>query len=173
MKRIIAEIKKDIECGRYLSALTLALTIPDICRKALYPNTDRNTRKYYIKWYDENIGMDHRPKDISMPYLDGDMLYELRCSVLHSGSYTLNDVSKLKDQNKVTNFHLYVDKTNANGKRMLNGSSTISSDNKIVEIEVEIISLCYRLCRVAEIEYNENKEKFDKILFCTDIEIRD
>ena len=45
---LIKEIKKSLESGNYLSALIVALTIPDICGKILYPKETNGKR--YKKW---------------------------------------------------------------------------------------------------------------------------
>ena len=52
--RIIDEIEKALSHDLYFAALNLALTLPDICGKAEYPNL--RTGERYKKWYDENCG---------------------------------------------------------------------------------------------------------------------
>ena len=60
--------------------LELALTLPDICGKAEYP-TDGVTKRY-IKWTNEYISAYEKwndsPYGIDMPYLSGEVLYNLR-----------------------------------------------------------------------------------------------
>ena len=57
--RIIDEIEKALSHDLYFAALNLALTLPDICGKAEYP--DLRTGERYKKWYDENVGVTEKP----------------------------------------------------------------------------------------------------------------
>ena len=50
IERIIKEINLSLENECYLSALGMALTLPDICGKAEYPN-EKSTTKRYIEWF--------------------------------------------------------------------------------------------------------------------------
>ena len=65
------------------------LTFPDICAKAKYGDSLGN-KKRYTKWYNEYIGQyEKSPQekyDITMPYLSGEVIYQLRCNVLHQGT---------------------------------------------------------------------------------------
>ena len=54
IKRIVDDVNKALDHNAYIAALTLALTIPDICGKAYYPELGNKRR--YIKWFDEYIG---------------------------------------------------------------------------------------------------------------------
>lgn len=156
MDKLIHEIRSDIKSHNYLSALTLSLIIPDICAKVLYGRTGRDN---YIKWYDESVGMNYRPENDIMPYLDGDVVYQLRCSVLHNGYYDLENLDNIKEQNKVNKFKLYVDE----GSCFINGIASYNHDTHYRTLEVDIKRLCEIICLVAEAEYNNNKEEFDKV----------
>lgn len=48
---IIDDVNKSLKAGAYISALSLTLTIPDICGKAEYG--DIGNKRRYINWYDE------------------------------------------------------------------------------------------------------------------------
>ena len=71
-----------------MSALITALILPDICGKAKYPEMEKQTKQRYIKWYDEYIGQYEKDTEDErgMPYLSGELIYSLRCSVLHQGN---------------------------------------------------------------------------------------
>ena len=91
--RMIEEINKSLETGCYLVALMSALALPDICGKVEFPEMEKQTKQRYIKWYDEHIGQyEYDPGDIEnvMPYLDGKMIYDLRCALFHSGNPIVN-----------------------------------------------------------------------------------
>lgn len=54
--RIVKEINICLENDGYISALGMALTLPDICGKAEYPQWKKqNVGLRYKKWYDEYI----------------------------------------------------------------------------------------------------------------------
>lgn len=156
MNNLIREIRSDLKFGNYLSALALSLIIPDICAKALYGRTGRDN---YIKWYDENIGMNYRSENDAMPYLDGDVVYQLRCSILHSGHYDLENLGHIKEQNKVNEFKLYVDEESC----FVDSSASYDHNTHYRTLEINIKKLCEKVCLVAEAEYNSNKEKFDEV----------
>lgn len=48
---IILDVQKALKGGAYLSSLALALTIPDVCGKAKYPDLKTGCR--YRKWLGE------------------------------------------------------------------------------------------------------------------------
>jgi len=71
----------------FFAALSLALTIPDICSKLEKP--ELYTKERYINWFNEflltkyqsEIGHDH----ILHTFLSGRDFYSLRCAFLHQG----------------------------------------------------------------------------------------
>ena len=94
--RIIDEIEKALSHDLYFAALNLALTLPDICGKAEYPSL-RSTRERYIQWYDKIVGVTEKPPrddEPEMPYLSGEVVYSLRCSLLHEGNPNLQKNGK-------------------------------------------------------------------------------
>lgn len=84
--RLIAEINTALANGLYLVALNTALTLPDICGKAKYPELGTTAR--YKKWYHEYVGQYEKSTKSSdnMPYLSADVVYQLRCALLHQGN---------------------------------------------------------------------------------------
>ena len=105
IKLLIGEVKKCNECGCYLAALVVALTLPDICGKVLFP--EAKTGERYIKWFDKYIGDNERltltelvGMDKELPYTTGEMCYKLRCAILHEGT------KEIAKKIKVTEFVL-------------------------------------------------------------------
>lgn len=103
MKQLILGIQDNIKRRNYLSALSLALTLPDICGKIAFPekkNGRPDVGGRYAKWYDEYIYPYENPPDLlecdssdSVPLnpLNGYAVYKLRCSLLHEGSIDIQD----------------------------------------------------------------------------------
>ena len=51
VNEIIREVEVCLNNGCCIAGLSLALTLPDICGKALYPDLEYKTRDRYIKWF--------------------------------------------------------------------------------------------------------------------------
>lgn len=81
MDNIISEIESALRMRLYNIALQSTLTIPDICG-ALNSEDGQATGKKYKHWFNENVPM------LCDDYLDGEVVYTLRCSLLHQGKFT-------------------------------------------------------------------------------------
>ncbi len=169
IERIIKEIESSLICENYLSALALALTLPDICGKAEFP-TERNGVRYK-NWYDEYVGKYERPPDIysndvppqiindDMPYMSGEIVYSLRNCFLHQGTPSIDKDSIHEPRCQVTHFTLTIASATNGGSSSVSRNCFMSEDRRTLEIN--IVNLCCKLCLVAKSYYNENKEKFN------------
>lgn len=164
--RIIREIESALKNDEFLAALALALTLPDICGKAEFPN-EKSVGVRYIKWFDDNIGNYEKPPKSNdgkntefddMPYMSGEIIYSLRCCFLHQGNPNIEKAKIHEPQCKVTHFTLIV----ANA---INGGSSMVSKSNFADpertLEINIVNLCWKLCLVAKAYYEDNKDKFD------------
>ena len=168
VKRIVEEIKACRENDYHLSALALALTLPDICGKAEFPN-EYSSRKRYIDWYDNHIGKYELERSKSLgdtptefPYLNGELLYQLRCSFLHTGDADI-DKSKLhKEQNQKLEFFLeirsYDDILSTSTFGAVQNSQAGEVESRKYTVCVDY--LCIILANSALKYYEDNKEKF-------------
>lgn len=158
--RLIHDIRNALKNDLYFVALSSALTLPDICGKAAYPD-ERSSRKRYILWYDEEIGKyEKNPADKSnMPYLSGEVVYSLRCSLLHEGNPNMSNES-LRKNLPIDHFSLVVEKAKPFAP-YIDSSSIIEWGNKhIRRYRMNVRRICMILCNVAEAYYRENKDKF-------------
>lgn len=160
--KIINDINSSLENGTYLAALSLALTLPDICGKAKYPNY--GVGKRYEQWYKdyiEPLEIPSNPTSDDMPYLSAEVVYQLRCSFLHQGSPNV-DINEIKDErNKVDRFALVVDdKITATGTFSHIAYENAQRDIGYREMEVHIRHLCYLLTSTAKKYYHDNKSLF-------------
>lgn len=101
---MVNDIQKALDAEAYLSALSLSLTLPDLLAQVEYPELEgkRHVRERYVRWINEHYVVKYEKKrdrshSESMNVLedltskiDGNFIYSLRCSFVHSGS---NDVS--------------------------------------------------------------------------------
>ena len=95
--KLISDINKALDGECYFAALVTALTLPDICGKAEYPNDI--TSKRYKEWC-KNYVVPHvkpaSPYGDDMPYLSEEVLYSLRNSLLHQGTPDI-DIMDIKE----------------------------------------------------------------------------
>lgn len=161
MLQLINDVDKALDAECYFAALSLALTLPDICGKAEYP--EEKTTKRYKDWYDEYIGVyEQCPceqcKNMPMPYLSGEVVYSLRNSLLHQGTPNI-DCNTIKDNNnKIDHFELAIE-----SKKPFNiysDSACIYNDN-VRTYRVNVRRLCLILCYSARAYYEANPDKFD------------
>lgn len=151
IEKIINECEQALEYELYLAALTLALTLPDICAKAEYP-TLRNKERY-VNWCKKHIEPYEKSPNDDMPYLSGEVLYSLRCSMLHQGTPNVE-----KDKCNIEKFQLIVGsrdiiKNYPSEIRMIYGEEN--------HLTLNIRSVCLKICRIANRYYQDNKELFD------------
>ena len=166
IKELTWEICKCLKDGYYMAALTSALTIPDICGKAEYPEMEKQTKKRYVDWCNKYLGKSQKGSFLKVGefYQNGELVYSLRCSLLHQGNPNIEDsVSK---KNDIIYFELlYQKSSDGSGCRWTSEAQLIEDDGeeKAVNIKysVDIKLLCYKLCIAARDFYNKNKEKFD------------
>ena len=165
--RIIKEIESSLKNENFLAALALALTLPDICGKAEYPN-EKSVGVRYIKWFDENIGNYEKPPQSAdgqttvfddMPYMSGEIVYSLRNCFLHQGTPNIQKDKIREPQCQVTHFILTIADATNGGSRSVAHNCFMNSERRI--LEVNIVNLCCKLCLVAKAYYEDNKEKFD------------
>lgn len=158
--QLVQDIRKALENNLYFVALSSALTLPDICGNAAYPE-ESSSRRRYISWYDEEIGKyEKNPEDKeNMPYLSGEVIYSLRCSLLHEGNPNMNNDS-LRADLPIDHFSLVIEK--AKPFDIYSDSSSISNfgDKNIREYSMNVRRICMILCNVAESYYKEYKDKF-------------
>ncbi len=162
----INDIRKSLENECYFSALSLALTLPDICGMAEYPNKDVGDR--YIGWCDSYLipfmysGSDNNG-------LSGETIYNLRNVYLHQGSIKI-DKNKIKDgNNRIDKFLLVI----GDDDKMLEFSMDISF-GVIKAHKAEMINvkhLCSSICECALYYYKEHTDKFS--FECHAIRVKD
>ena len=167
IKELTWEICKCLKDGYYMAALTSALTIPDMCGKAEFPNLEKN-KKRYVDWFDKYIGNHEKERHggKGMPYLSGELVYSLRCSLLHEDNPNIQ-VEKIENEdNKITKFKILVEEKNKFGIYASGSGITWREDknnNFIIcdrTYELHIQQFCYFVLGFCEDYFLENKENF-------------
>ena len=144
INKLINEICKALDTGLYLVALDSALTLPDICGCAEYPQDRTGDR--YKKWYSNYV------KNFDVP---ADIVYKLRCSLLHQGDVLPKCKKGIKFRLKTNTF------TQSWGIDFCVSSSATHADGTSEQIyDIDVGFLCTMLCKVAREYYADNKQKF-------------
>lgn len=165
MNRLIDDVNKALDAEAYFAALSLVLTLPDICAKAEYGDTIKSNKERYIKWYDKYIGQNLKaPLDegeTPFPYLSGEVVYSLRNCVLHQGEPTV-EKEKIKDEtNKLDYFELVIQKKNEWGIYVDAAHKSESLEGIRRSYSLNIRRLCMVICKTVAWYYKNNLEKFD------------
>lgn len=159
--RIAKEVQECLGNGHFVAALTMALTLPDICGKAQYPQLEGRTKQRYMKWFEEHIGQYERSllsteNEIG---LTSELVYSLRCSLLHQGNPNIDG-----ERLGVNYFELVCNPSKVSMCDRYLQEQHWDDQGNIVEtkvISVNVSMLCGKLCEVATNYYKSNKEKFD------------
>ena len=165
VQKLIDDIRAALENDLYFVALNSALTLPDICGKAEYPN-EKSSKKRYIDWYNKEIGKYERNTDQTadeeMPYLSGSVIYNLRCSLLHEGNPNI-DNERLIHKNESLPINHFVLKIESKKEFGIYSDGSEISDlfgEHIRSYGMSIRRVCLIMCCVAEDYYKENMRKF-------------
>lgn len=155
-------IKQSLKNKCYFSALALALTLPDMCGMAEFPN-ETSVAKRYIDWYDNYIG--HYMKnddeiDKNNPWLSGEVIYNLRNTFLHQGSPNVIGSKVKETSNQLDDFMLLL------GDGTVIQQAAFSLDLGYGEVTyrnilVDVTYLCDWLCDAALWYYRNNENKFE------------
>ena len=163
VQKIINDIKAALDHDLYYAALISALTLPDICGKVAFPNEKAGKR--YIDWYNQEIGYCERNPNPQihekMPYLSGEVMYSLRCSLLHSGIPNVdNDQLIKKGELPIDFFVLKIEKQKEyNFYSDTSEVSTLAGQHRR-SYTMSIRRICGVLCDVAEQYYIDHKDSF-------------
>ena len=154
----VNDIQNALKNHCYFSALSLALTLPDICGMAEYPSSPVTDR--YIKWFDKYIGESvSRSEHTESPYLSGEMVYNLRNTYLHQGSPNVISSKVREERNQIDKFMLVL----GDGTQIQKMTFTVDVGmGKAVfrSIMIDVTFLCNSICDSALWYYQNHKEKF-------------
>lgn len=160
----VNDIKCSLKNKCYFSALSLALTLPDICGMAEFPNKQVGER--YIEWYDKYIGdyMAYGKDDLggNNPWLSGEVVYNLRNTFLHQG-YPGIDSDKVKEEaNRLDKFILMLGDGTDLQVATINIEAGTKEAGKITYrmITVNVTYLCDSICDCVLWYYKNNQKKF-------------
>ena len=158
--QLIDDINRALDNECYFSALALALTLPDICGQAMSPN--KSVKERYVCWYDEFVGKYEEPIHNNVPYLSGEVVYNLRCNFLHQGNPIVNK-EKVKDKRcQIDKFSLILSKQNCFGiypdAACYSESGENCAESRIYDVNVR--RLCFILTACAKGYFEKHSAQF-------------
>ena len=149
MLEYIEDARRALNAKAYYSALCFSLTLPDVCAQVEYPN-EKIVKVRYSRWINQFVDTSAFIHNQSM--LNGNdfgkFIYEIRCSIVHSGNLDLN----LKSGHEV-NFQL-INSDFGDGKPL---AINIDAGNPIIELP--IYDLITKLLDSVEDYYSSQKNK--------------
>lgn len=146
----INEIRRALDLELYNCALSLALTLPDICGKVESPTESSNKR--YKLWFDKyakhlfTSPTTKLPENVTIDYIifTAEECWALRCALLHAGNYDVKKTTLSK-----IDLHAH--------KKGKDNYSHILRDSHYADFDV--IFICEKLCNAAEQYYMESNNK--------------
>lgn len=168
VNKIIKEIKAALDNECYIVALMGALTLPDICGKSAYPNMKVGER--YKEWCDTYVYPRKQPideisetTDCGITHLNGEIIYSLRCYLLHQGSADIES-----EKCEVEDFELLIQPKNEFDIYVDNIGAIWSNDDfehRERHMSLHIRNVCRDLCNAAELYYQNHKDEFGFIKY--------
>lgn len=168
---MIREIKVCLKNGCFMAALTTALTLPDICGKAQYPD-EKSTKKRYEKWFNEYIinQFEYFFDNCGVtPFFSSNLIYLLRCSVLHQGNPGVD-----QEKSDIDYFELIWREKESASSPIFRAELVENESNKSYECKrysINLRYLCEVICQATENYYNKNKKLFN--FFNYNLEVMD
>lgn len=98
MERFTQAVRLAINCQNWYAALSIALTLPDICGGLENPSNKNRDR--YVDWFENYLGDKYSKQE--RVSLSGYDCYLLRCSYLHAGGEGINNA---KIEEALERFH--------------------------------------------------------------------
>jgi hypothetical protein len=106
MERFTNSLRKSVEHGDWYVALTMALTLPDICGRIQCPGAKSQPR--YVEWFNHWLAYQFKrkigPDRFEHTFMSGDDLYALRCSYLHQGDVDITTQRAQQQRNALDRF---------------------------------------------------------------------
>lgn len=163
MKSIVQDIEKALRAEAHLSALALALTLPDICSQVEFNLAESNGKKYQ-EWFDKHaksLYFNAGASNPDLPEFDGLACWKLRCGVLHSGNVGI-DAAKDVD---IQIFELRTSGAplgaNAVSSTLCEAGSTGNGTETVKKMQIHVEWLCFAIVQAAMVFFEEWESKRD------------
>jgi len=163
LENLLFETRKALDSNCYISAFSLALTIPAVCGKIYKPKLSEKER--YIQWFQDYIGMyEHDVEQIEnkCPYPSGDLIFALAQSIHKMGNTSVEgDYIDFH----LDDFKLIIEQKNASESLYLSESGMEKDFNGNVKytLQINIRDICNKIIWLAEVFNEKFKQEIDKM----------
>lgn len=161
----LKNIDEILKMGLHKEALTLALTIPDICSKInRQPDSEKEDDcKRYKEWYDKYInyfdigelGKDGKHFDC----FNGYMCYLLRCHMVHGDKNDIADIPNRPESTFIKNYNFDKVYFCFSNKEYSESFVISNNEHRYIIFFKSIYQLIYSIIRVADKIYTETENK--------------
>lgn len=159
IEKYVEDIRRSLENKCYFAALSLALTLPDICGSAEYP--DESVTKRYVTWYDENIGKflsrETEYDGTHNPWMSGEVVYHLKNNFVSQVSVNTDD----KDE---PNRYVLILGDGTTMTHLTFNAGVPKQGRYYKMMAIDVTYLCDMICNCAGWYYDANKEKFKETI---------
>lgn len=153
MKRFTNSIRLSLKSNNWYSALTTALTLPDVCGRL--DNPDENVSQRYQRWFNQwmlnyykhEVGADRQ----EITFLSAGDCYALRCSYLHEGGV---DITQQRAREALSHFHFITPPPN---------NSTIHCNKFGNALQLQVDIFCNQMADAAD-KWFESIQGNDQIM---------
>lgn len=161
---LIGETRRAVEAKLYRVALQAALTLPDICGSVEYPELKDNVAERYIRWCETHLACYHDQVDreFGTPYVNGEVIYNLRNNLLHGGKAAIDKAKFKRDETNVLDRLTLVVGMSEGTKVQAAIKSSDGLEHKVIILTVA--ELAHDICNAAEKSYHDHQAEFDRQL---------
>lgn len=92
MQNLLHALKRCVHDQNWYGAITIALTLPDICGSIDTPGKN-NSEARSVAWFDQYVGHAYKIEvnGVKEIFMTGGDCYALRCAALHQGTFDVSD----------------------------------------------------------------------------------
>ena len=161
---LITETRKALDAKLHHVALQSALTLPDICGSVEYPELKDNIAERYIRWCEAHLECcpDRPGRENGVPNVSGEVIYNLRNNLLHTGCAKVDRSKFKRDETNVLD-HLVLIVGSYEGLQMA-AAVDVPNRPSVKAIITTVESLVHDICDAAEKSYAAHREEFDRQL---------
>lgn len=147
MRHLIDATRQAVGQENWYAALSLALTMPDICGLIAFPALKGKSKQRVVDWFDKYLAEQYRAGFMrSIQSMAGGDFYALRCAYLHQGEFQVGEQSARDILNR---FHLTAP---GPGSMHNNLSGEMDAQGKITNavLQLSVDKFCEEICVAVE-----------------------
>ena len=144
LHEMVDDLKSAVTCSAWYSALSLALTLPDICGRLADPTKGSEAR--FVEWFNTFVKPKYTlpvgPQHVQTVFLEGADCYALRCAYLHQGEH---DLGGQRARQALDRFHFTRPRPG-----LVVHKNTVSSSAGSATLQLQVDLFCLDICAAVE-----------------------